>query len=221
MLKFAACTMGFARSFVLLSAFCLGNCGQAAVVSGDLAGKGNSAITFDPLTPTSVIVRFTDANLFWAEAYQLAFRTNNGFDFEVTNVMYSFDNMSYFGFDSGVLSVGAGIAIASLPQFLGSAGDERTIYFSYELPAGLEEGSTTQVILLANSDGELMGDMLANDITNSYVRLSRMHTAVASPIKPNVLPEPGMMTIATIGLGLAALRRRKGVRYLFASERGN
>ena len=147
MFKFVSRMLHLAPIAMALTAFVsLGNCGSAAVVTGDLAGRGNSAITFDPLTPTPVIVRFTDPNLFTAQAYQLAFRTNNGFAFDVTNVMYSFDNLSYYGFDAGILGVGVGPAVVSNPQFLGSAGASRTIYFAYELPAGLEEDSVLPLL---------------------------------------------------------------------------
>jgi hypothetical protein len=208
MLKFVSRGLNLAPMALALGALVsVGTNGSASVVSGDLAGRGNSALTFDPLTPTPVIVRFTDANLFAAQAYQLGFRTNNGFVFDVTNVMYSFDNLDYYGFDAGILGVGVGSAIVSNPEFLGSADVARTIYFSYELPAGLEEGSVTQVILMANSDGETTGGLLTNDIGNNYVRLTRTHLAVSTPIAPNVVPEPTTFTIAAIGFGLAGFGR--------------
>lgn len=195
---------------VALCAFLgLGQISLASVVTGDLNGSGNSAITFDPLTPTPVIVRFYDFNLEDAEFYQLGFSTTNGSAFSVSNVMYSFDNVTYSGFDGGTLNVAGPSSTYSSIQPLGSAGVPATIFFSYTLPAGIDYDSITQVVMLANINGANQGGVLSNEIGSKYVSIVRTHTAISMPINPNVVPEPTTFAIAAIGLSLAGLRQMR------------
>lgn len=193
---------------VALCAFLgLGQISLASVVTGDLNGSGNSAITFDPLTPTPVVVRFYDFNLAGTEFYQLGFGTTSGSAFTVTNVMYSFDNVTYSGFNGGTMNVAVSSYAYSSIQNLGTAGVPATIFFSYTLPAGIDYDSITQVVMLANINGANQGGVLSNEIGSKYVSIVRTHTAISKPIDPNVVPEPTTFAIATIGLGLAGLRQ--------------
>jgi hypothetical protein len=177
-------------------------------LTGDLTLDGNTALTFDPSTPTPVTVKFNDPNLATANYFQLAARTTNGSLFSLSNVKISFDNVTYSVFDTGTQGTDFSPTYnyGAIQNIASSSAD---VYFQYELPSGLDIGSITQVALYANSNSDVDGSgVLADTLTNGFVNLVRTHTAV--DVTPPPVPEPATMTIAVFGLGLAgAARLRK------------
>ena len=184
----------------------MGGSAYAGALTGDLTLDGNTAVTFDPSTTTPLTVRFSDPNLNGAQHLQLGARTTNGVTFALASLTYSFDNLTYWTFETGSLTTGVApaymyTATMNIPSV------SQDIYFQYTLPSGLDNLSITQVALYANNDGAVDGSgVLLDDITNGYVNLVRTHTAVGAP----PVPEPATMTIALVGMGLAgAARLRK------------
>jgi hypothetical protein len=186
----------------------VGSVGFAGAGTGTLPGDGNTAVTFDPSTPTPVVVRFSDPKISDGVNFQLGFSTNSTNLFEIGNIEYSFDTtdgvdgtwteyINPFGF------VGAdpttnwdGITAYS------TLSDD--IYFRYELPGGeIDYSSITQVSFLSNNDGATTDGILSGGLGNGLVELNRDHIAIDAP----VVPEPTTFAIASIGLGMAGVAR--------------
>ena len=125
---------------------------QAGLVpnGGDLEKDFNNALRFDPATPTPAKVAFVDANLPLDRYIQVGFRTNNPSAFNITEIAWSKDNISYTNFTpnnfvndinspsdyrySDIIDLGAIIGGSSTTPF----------YIRYTIPAGIEIGKGIQ-----------------------------------------------------------------------------
>lgn len=196
----------------------VGSVGFAGAGTGDIPVDGNTAVTFDPSTPTNVVVRFTDPKIGTGGFFQFGFTTNSANLFDIGTVEYSLNSTTGFDGDWVTYStppfgtVGAAPAVnyGDVPLTYTPAGNN--FFFRYTLPAktmtdGPDYSSVTQATLLVNSDGAVDGDgNLTTVIGNGFGALNRDHTAIGAP----VVPEPTTFAIASIGLGMAgAARLRK------------
>ena len=162
---------------------------QAGLVSngGDLEKDFNNALRFDPATPTPAKVAFVDANLPLDRYIQVGFRTNNPSAFNITEIAWSKDNISYTNFTpnnfvndinsptdyrySDIIDLGAIIGGSSTTPF----------YIRYTIPAGIEIGKGIQSKFLANADAFATNGVLDFGQNNNFIALTRSHTAVPEP----------------------------------------
>ena len=176
---------------------------------GDLANDLNNAVRFDPSTPTNVIVAYKDANLPLDRYIQVGFSTTNTNSFNITEIAWSRNNLSYNSFapNDFVNDIPSGGAIKlSNVIDLGSpiGGNASTLfYLRYTLPIGINVGSVVQSTFYANSNGAVSSGRLADEIDNNFLSITRSHTAV---------PEPGSILFACSAGGVFAWRLRKRVR---------
>lgn len=180
---------------------------------GDLENDLNNALRFDPSTPTPVKVAYKDASLPLDRFIQIGFSTTNTTSFSVTGIAWSKDNITYTEFipSNFVDGIIAGSAVKFSPIIdLGGqiAGSSSTPFFlRYTLPSGIEIGALVQSSFRANSNGSVDGGILSDQITNSFVSLTRLHTAV---------PEPTSLlltaSVATLGLWRGLTRRKKNIK---------
>jgi hypothetical protein len=154
---------------------------------GDLPTDLNNALRFDPATPTPAIVAFKDANLPLDRYIQIGFRTNNSTAFNITDIGWSKDNITYTNFTpndfvnninsptdyrySDIIDLGAPIGGSSTTAF----------YLRYTIPAGIEIGKAIQSKFLANSDAFANNGVLDFGSNNNFVAFTRSHTAVPEP----------------------------------------
>jgi hypothetical protein len=179
---------------------------QAGLVSGggDLIVDGTNARLFDPATPTGVINRFDDPSLQNVRFIQVGFRTDNPSAFDITNLAWSRDNSTYTSFtpSSTVANVSSptNYIYSDVVNLGATAG--QPFYVRYTLPAGLALNSRVQSVFVANSDGQVVGGVLDNAVgANSFIRTSRLHTAI---------PEPtSLMLVASCAGGWIVRRWRK------------
>jgi len=177
---------------------------------GDLENDLNNALRFDPSTPTPVKVAYKDASLPSDRFIQVGFSTTNAASFSVTGIAWSKDNITYTEFTPSnfVDGIIAGSAVKYSPIIdLGTpiSGSSSTPFFlRYTLPSGIELGSLVQSSFRANSNGSVSGGILSDQITNNFVSLTRLHTAV---------PEPTSLlltaSVASLGLWRHWSRRKK------------
>jgi hypothetical protein len=179
---------------------------QAGLVSGggDLIVDGTNARLFDPATPTDVINRYQDPQLLGARFIQVGFRTTNPSAFDITNLAWSRDNLTYTSFtpSSTVSNVSSPTtyAYSSIVDLGVGQFASNPFYIKYTLPAGLLPGSRVSSQFLANADGQTTGGEL-NDNGLAFVSLPRLHTAI---------PEPtSLMLVASCAGGWVVRRWRK------------
>ncbi len=180
---------------------------------GDLDNDLNNALRFDPSTPTPVKVAYKDASLPADRFIQVGFSTTNTASFLITGIAWSKDNISYTEFTpanfvDGIVS-GGNIRYSPIID-LGQpiSGSSTTPFFlRYTLPSGLDVGTLVQSSFRANSNGSELNGVLSDQITNSFVSLTRLHTAV---------PEPTSLlltaSVATLGLWRGLARRKKYIK---------
>jgi len=167
-------------------------------------------LRFDPSTPTPVKVAFKDASLPADRFIQVGFRTTNDTPINVTSIAWSKDNVSYTAFTpqdfvndinssstykySSVIDLGSGVGGTSSTPF----------FVRYTLPEGIIVGGVVQSVFLANSNGMTENGVIAAEIGNNFVSLTRLHTAV---------PEPTSLlltaSVASLGLWRHWSRRKK------------
>ncbi len=154
---------------------------------GDLPNDLNNALRFDPATPTPAIVAFKDANLPLDRFIQVGFRTNNPSAFNITDIAWSKDNISYTNFApndfvnninspseyrySDIIDLGSPIGGSSTTAF----------YLRYTIPSGIEVGKAIQSKFLANSDSFVTNGVLDFGSNNNFIAFTRSHTAVPEP----------------------------------------
>ena len=154
---------------------------------GDLPNDLNNALRFDPATPTPAIVAFKDANLPLDRFIQVGFRTNNPSAFNITEIGWSKDNISYTNFNpnnfvnninsptdyrySDIIDLGSPIGGSSTTAF----------YLRYTIPAGIEVGKAIQSKFLANADSFATNGILDFGTNNNFIAFTRSHTAVPEP----------------------------------------
>ncbi len=184
----------------------------AGLVNGgsDLVTSGTNARFFDPTTPTDVINRYADESLNSVTFIQVGFRTNNVSAFNVTNIAWSRDNVSYTAFTPSdfVNNVAAppNFHLSSIVSLSSTAGSPFFIRFT--LPTGIDPGSVVESGFFANSDGATSGGRLSSAGSNAFVTFTRTHTAV---------PEPTSIMLALSGAGWIVYRTRRN-RRSFASS---
>ena len=198
----------FVRAATIVAISILGFQGsicQAGLVGGggDLIIDGTNAKLFDPATPTDVINRYSDSSLQNVKFIQIGFRTNNPVAFDVTNIAWSRDNSTYTSFtpSSTVANVASSTTYiySSVISLGDTAGDP--FYVRFTLPAGLTIGARVQSSFLANSGGEVVNGALDDVGGNSFISVSRLHTAV---------PEPtSLLLVASCAGGWVVRRWRK------------
>lgn len=186
---------------------------QAGLVDGggDLLNDLNNAIRFDPSTPTPAIVAFKDANLPLDRYIQVGFRTTNSSPFNITGIAWSKDNVTYTEFipNSFVNNVNSPTdyvysSVIDLGTPIG--GNSNTLFFvRYTIPAGIDASKLVQSKFIGNSDGFATSGVLDNGVTNNFVSITRLHTAV---------PEPASLLLACSATSLFGwkLRRTKSTR---------
>lgn len=188
---------------------------QAGLVpgGGDLDNDLNNALRFDPSTPTPVKVAFKDASLPSDRFIQVGFRTTNETPINISSIAWSKDNLSYTAFtpqdfvnDVNSATVYRYSSIIDLGSAIG--GTSSTPFFiRYTLPEGISIGGVVQSVFLANSNGVTQNGVIAAEIGNSFVSLTRLHTAV---------PEPTSLlltaSVATLGLWRGLTRRKKNIK---------
>jgi len=180
---------------------------------GDLDNDLNNALRFDPSSPTPVKVAFKDASLPSDRFIQVGFRTTNETPINISAIAWSKDNVSYTAFTpqdfvnnvnsasiyrySSIIDLSSGIGGTSSTPF----------YVRYTIPEGITVGGVVQSVFLANSNGFTQNGIIAAEIGNSFVSLTRLHTAV---------PEPTSMlltaSVATFGLWRGLARRKKPIK---------
>lgn len=184
---------------------------QTAAVAGLVTGGGNlntdgtNARFFDPTTPTDVINRYADTSLNSITFIQVGFRTNNVSAFNVTNIGWSRDNVSYTAFTPSdfVNNVAAppNFQLSSIVSLSSAAGSPFFIRFT--LPTGIDPGSVVESGFFANSDGATSGGRLSSSGSNTFITFTRTHTAV---------PEPTSIMLALSGAGWIVYRTRRNRR---------
>lgn len=201
----------FVRSVGMLAAVaasCVAFVGANAIASPVSGNSQNNSVTFDPSTPTDVVVSFSDTKIMSGRYIQVGFR-DNAAAFSILSIEYSYDSGS--SWSSYTPSYGTpGVAPAYIYGSvldLGANPGVDTVLFRYTLPSGIENGKLIQMNFLSNNNGDTDGGVIKDVFGNDYTDLTRDHTSIAAP--PPV-PEPTTFAIASIGLGLAgALRMRK------------
>ena len=162
---------------------------QAGLVpnGGDLEKDFNNALRFDPATPTPAKVAFVDANLPLDRYIQVGFTTTNTTAFNVSEIGWSKDNVTYNSFSpndfvNNIVS-GGGVRTSSIIDLGSPIGGASTTRFflRYTLPSGIDVGSVVQSFFYANSNGAVSGGILADEFGNSFVTVTRSHTAVPEP----------------------------------------
>ncbi|MFM2219122.1 MAG: hypothetical protein RL240_3440, partial [Planctomycetota bacterium] len=164
---------------------------------GDLDNDLNNALRFDPSTPTPVKVAYKDASLPVDRFIQVGFSTTNSAAFSVSAIAWSRDNITYQEFQpnnfvdgvasggdvkySSVIDLGAPIGGTSSTPF----------YLRYTLPSGIDMGALVQSAFRANSNGSTSNGILSDEITNNFVSLTRLHTAVPEPTSLLLLSSVG------------------------------
>ena len=173
---------------------------------GDLLNDLNNAIRFDPSTPTPAIVAFKDANLPLDRYIQIGFRTNNPSALNITGIAWSKDNVTYTEFlpNNFVNNVNSPTdyvysSIVDLGTPIG--GSSNSLFFiRYTIPTGVDPGKLVQSKFIGNSDGFAVSGVLDNAVTNNFVSITRLHTAV---------PEPTSLLLALSATSLVGWRVRR------------
>jgi hypothetical protein len=172
---------------------------QAGLVSGggDLDNDLNNALRFDPSTPTPVKVAYKDASLPVDRFVQVGFSTTNSAAFSVSAIAWSRDNITYQEFQpnnfvDGIVS-GGGVKYSSVIDLGAPIGgtSSTAFYLRYTLPSGIDIGALVQSAFLANSNGSTNNGLLSDEITNGFVSLTRLHTAVPEPTSLLLLSSVG------------------------------
>ncbi|MFN7733016.1 MAG: PEP-CTERM sorting domain-containing protein [Pirellula sp.] len=181
---------------------------QTAAVAGLVTGGGNlntdgtNARFFDPNTPTDVINRYGDNSLSSINFIQVGFRTNNVSAFDITNIAWSRDNVSYTAFtpSDSVTNIAAppNFRYTSIISLSAPAGSP--FYIRFTLPAGIDVGKIIESRFIGNSDGLTSSGVLASDVNNTFLALTRTHTAI---------PEPTSMLLVLSGAGWVVCRARR------------
>lgn len=180
---------------------------------GDLENDLNNALRFDPSTPTPVKVAYKDASLPSDRFIQVGFRTTNSGPIDISSIGWSRDNLTYTAFTpsdfvnnvdsastyrySSIIDLGSNVGGTSSTPF----------FVRYTLPLGIQVGGVVQSVFLANSNGFAQSGVISAEIGNSFVSLTRLHTAV---------PEPTSLlltaSVATLGLWRGLARRKKHIK---------
>jgi len=204
------CIRRLAACLIALFAIAIANSEQlrAGLVDGggDLANDLNNALRFDPSTPTGAIVAYKDANIPLDRYIQVGFSTTNTTAFNVSEIAWSRDNVTYSNFTpndfvNDIIS-GGGIKLSSIID-LGTpiGGTSSTLfYLRYTLPAGISPGSVVQSNFFANSNGASSAGRLSDQLDNNFISITRTHTAV---------PEPTSLLLATSAATWLGWRLRK------------
>ena len=181
-------TSNFLLLFALLTPSLIGYA-QADLVPGlgDLERDMNSAVQFNPSVRTLVTVAYRDPNLPLSRFIQLGFRTTSETPFEITSIAWSLDNFNFTPFapTDSVNNIDSPSnyqysPIIDLGRFIGGP-PASSFYLRYIIPSGLKEGTTVQSKFLANRDGHAENGVLAENVGNSFVFLTRVHTAIPEP----------------------------------------
>lgn len=182
-LRLRAC--GHLLLFALFAPILIGSARADLVPGlGDLDKDMNNATQFNPSVRTLVTVAYRDPNLPLSRFIQLGFRTTSETPFEITSIAWSFDNLNFtaFAHTDVVENVDSPSdykysPIIDLGRFIGGP-PATTFYLRYIIPSGLKEGTTVQSKFLANRDGYAENGVLAENVGNSFVFLTRSHTAI-------------------------------------------
>ena len=164
---------------------------------GDLDNDLNNALRFDPSTPTPVKVAYKDASLPVDRFIQVGFSTTNTAAFSVSAIAWSRDNITFQEFQpnnfvDGVVS-GGSVKYSSVIDLGAPIGGTSStpFYLRYTLPAGIDMGALVQSAFRANSNGSTSNGILSDEITNNFVSLTRLHTAVPEPTSLLLLSSVG------------------------------
>lgn len=164
---------------------------------GDLDNDLNNALRFDPSTPTPVKVAYKDASLPVDRFIQVGFSTTNSAAFSVSAIAWSRDNITFQEFQpnnfvDGVVS-GGSVKYSSVIDLGAPIGGTSStpFYLRYTLPAGIDMGALVQSAFRANSNGSTSNGILSDEITNGFVSLTRLHTAVPEPTSLLLLSSVG------------------------------
>jgi len=193
-------SLRFSLSILALACCCtLSASTQAGLVpgGGDLDNDLNNALRFDPSTPTPVKVAYKDASLPVDRFIQVGFSTTNSAAFSVSAIAWSRDNITYQEFQpnnfvDGVVS-GSGVKYSSVIDLGAPIGGSSStpFYLRYTLPSGIDMGALVQSAFRANSNGSTSNGILSDEITNNFVSLTRLHTAVPEPTSLLLLSSVG------------------------------
>jgi len=186
---------------ILALAFCctLSASTQAGLVpgGGDLDNDLNNALRFDPSTTTPVKVAYKDASLPLDRFIQVGFSTTNSAAFSVSAIAWSRDNITYQEFQpnnfvDGVVS-GGDVKYSSVIDLGAPIGGTSStpFYLRYTLPSGIDMSALVQSAFRANSNGSTSSGILSDEITNNFVSLTRLHTAVPEPTSLLLLSSVG------------------------------
>lgn len=201
------------QTLFLVTIFCsLSSMLHAGLVpgGGDLENDLNNALRFDPSTPTPVKVAYKDASLPFDRFIQVGFRTTNSGPIDISSIGWSRDNVTFTAFTptdfvtnvdsastyrySSIIDLGSNVGGTSSTPF----------FLRYTLPSGIQVGGVVQSVFLANSNGFAQSGVISAEIGNSFVSLTRLHTAV---------PEPTSLlltaSVASLGLWRHWSRRKK------------
>ncbi|MFN6399700.1 MAG: PEP-CTERM sorting domain-containing protein [Planctomycetota bacterium] len=181
---------------------------QAGLVDGggDLLNDLNNAIRFDPSTPTPAIVAFKDANLPLDRYIQVGFRTTNSSAFNITGIAWSKDNVTYTDFApnnfvNNVNSPSDYVYSSIIDLGTPIGGTSNSLFFvRYTIPSGIDAGKLVQSKFNGNSDGFATSGVLDNGVTNNFVSITRLHTAV---------PEPASLLLALSATSLFGWKWRR------------
>lgn len=187
---------------------------------GDLANDMNTASQFNPSVRTLVTVAYRDPNLPLSRFIQLGFSLDSNIDLTIFQISWSRDNLNYHDFFpsnsiDGIVA-GQGVCYSDIIDVGAPAGSLFSgFYLRYVIPPGLKEGTKIQSVFLANSNGSRSNGVLTDEIGNSFVSLTRLHTAIPEPTSIFLT-----LTAATTFLGIKLFRRIRQKASRSANGRG-
>lgn len=188
---------------------------------GDLGKDMNNATQFNPSVRTLVTVAYRDPNLPLGRFIQLGFRTTSETPLNIASIAWSFDNVNFtpFAATDSIDNIDSPSEyryspIIDLGRFIGGP-PAIGFYLRYIIPSGLKEGTIVQSKFLANRDGYAENGVLAENVGNSFVSLTRLHTAIPEPTSIFLT-----LTAATSFLGIKLFRRFRQKASRSANGRG-
>jgi len=157
-----------------------------AICTGDIS----NCRQFNPDSPSPLIERFVDSNLFGVRHFQLSGRTSLDGPFAVSDFKYSYDGITFFAFSGPTtLEVRRGEAnrVYTAIQVIDPPIAVQEFFVSYTLPVGVPVGTKIEVRFLSNQDG-YEEDGILLDYFNNMFSSNRASMAVNPTPAPTPAP---------------------------------